>query len=59
MSGFCVGNHVCVKSLGVAHGMANAQPPGRSKSANTLPLGQIRRTNFPQFPGGIGVAGID
>ena len=32
-----VGNYVCVKSLGKAPGLENAQPPGRAKFAKAPP----------------------
>ena len=32
-----IGNRVCVKSSGLALGLANARPPGKAKLANAPP----------------------
>ena len=44
--------HVHAKSLWVALGLANAQPPGGKKVANAPPLGLTRQTNAVPLPGG-------
>ena len=53
-----IGNHLRVKSSGVAPGLANARLPGKAKFANAPPPGLTRRANSPQWPwGGGGGAG--
>ena len=55
-----IGNHVRVKSSGLARGLANARPPGSATFANAPPPGLTRRANAPQLPGGgLGAGGID
>ena len=49
-----MGNHVRVKSSGLARGLANARPPGSATFANAPPPGLTRRANAPQLPGGEG-----
>ena len=56
---FRIGNHVHIKSSGVAPGMANARPLGSAKFAHAPPPGLTRRTNVPQWPGGGGGEGAD
>ena len=52
--------HLCVKSLGVTPGLANARPLSSTKFANTSPLGITRRANAPQLSGEcMGALGID
>ena len=43
-----IGNHVRVKTLGLAPGLANARPPGSTKFANAPPPGLTRQANAPQ-----------
>ena len=43
-----IGNHVRVKSLGMAAGLANAWPPRSTKFANAPPPGLTRWANAPQ-----------
>ena len=52
-----IGNRVCVKSSGIARGLANARPPDSAKFANAPSPGLIRRANVPQLPGGLGGGG--
>ena len=62
-----IGNHVRVKSSGLARGLANARPPGSATFANAPPPGLTRWANAPQLPGGggggggggLGAGGID
>ena len=43
-----IGNRVRIKSLGIALGLANAQPLGSAKFANAPPPGLTRQANAPQ-----------
>ena len=45
---------MCVKSSGLARGLANARLPGSATFANASPPGLTRRANAPQLPGGGG-----
>ena len=56
-----IGNHVRVKSSGLARGLANARPPSSATFANAPPPGLTRGANAPQLPGGggLGAGGID
>ena len=43
-----IGNHVSVKSSGIAPELANARPLDSTKFANALSPGLTRRANAPQ-----------
>ena len=43
-----IGNRVCVKSSGLAPGLANARSPGGAKFANAPPPGLTRQANASQ-----------
>ena len=46
-----IGMQVQAKSLGLAPGLANTQPPNCAKFANAPLPGQTRQANAPQLPG--------
>ena len=55
-----IGNHARVKSLGIALGLGNVQPPGSAKFIKGPTSGTNKVSKCPAVTqGGLGAAGID